>query len=53
MTTCDRCNASSKVTVTAADGGKLDLCGHHFRAHEVALFIQGFTITTDDREDGW
>lgn len=33
--------ADAKVLVTLADGGKLALCGHDYRKHEVALLTQG------------
>lgn len=46
---CDapRCNARSYVTVTLDNGLPLYWCGHHFQAHDEALWP--YVVSMDDR----
>lgn len=42
---CDRCGAQAFVRATLpGDGLALLFCGHHFRAHELALVAAGAEI---------
>lgn len=43
---CDRCGAQAfvRVTLPRADGAALLFCGHHFRAHELALVAAGASV---------
>lgn len=43
---CDRCGAQAYVraTLPGSDGLQLLFCGHHFRAHELALLAAGAEI---------
>lgn len=49
---CDHpgCAAEGRVRVMLA---RLDLvfCGHHFRRHEGNLFLAGFTVNDDTRDE--
>ena len=44
----ERCDRSpieeARWKVTGPSGRHLTLCGHHFRKHEVALRIDGWTV---------
>ena len=46
---CDRCGAQAYVraTLPGVDGVPLLFCGHHFRAHELALVAAGAEIVDE------
>ncbi len=45
---CDRCGAQAYVrAVLPGDGLSLHFCGHHFRAHELALVAAGAEIVDE------
>lgn len=43
---CDRCGAQAfaRATLPGAGTGELLFCGHHFRAHELALVAAGARV---------
>ncbi len=42
---CDRCGTSASATVRVVTGdGPVDLCGHHYRQHELAIMAAGFQV---------
>lgn len=49
----DCCGEAVQAMVRVANekGQVLDLCGHHFRKHEVPLFEQGFNTVVADLRD--
>lgn len=49
---CDKCGAQAFVRAISRENGSRDLlfCGHHFRAHEMALVMGGWIIE-DHRRD--
>ncbi len=46
---CDRCGAQAYVraTLPGPDSLALHFCGHHFRAHELALIAAGAQIVDE------
>lgn len=46
--TCDRCQASSRVTVATTDLSELDFCSHHFAESADALLKAGYVLVISD-----
>lgn len=44
---CDRCGAQAYVRAVLPGVGALLFCGHHFRAHELALLAAGAEIVDE------
>lgn len=48
---CDECGAQAFVKVINPKDHTLEFCAHHYAKHEQVLFVQGFIIDEDIREN--
>lgn len=46
---CDACGAQA-FTEVGNGQGRLLMCGHHFRKHELQLMAQGWVLLADERD---